>query len=284
HKGDTLANAVPKVASGGFDVGYGDMNALIEMAGHTPEAAPVAVYVMHNASPYTIAVAADGPVRSPADLAGVELLSHPQDAAMRMFPEFAESAGLDPASARITIAPEHHGELIGGVLAGEAAGLFGFVNTLGAAAREYGIPPEKLRHFEWRHVVPDLYGAAVMVKPALLRERPEVVQGFVAAVNEGLRDTIADPDAAVAAVARRNPALHVPANHARLMGTLALEMAHPEGQRLGIGDVDEARLARAIAVISAAKSLPSRPPASAIFRRDALPADALRIRSLPVWG
>ena len=32
-EGDTLANAVPKVASGAFDIGYGDMNALIELAG-----------------------------------------------------------------------------------------------------------------------------------------------------------------------------------------------------------------------------------------------------------
>ncbi len=49
-----MANAVPRVASGDFDVGYGDLNALIEHAGNDPDTAPVAIFVVHNASPYTI--------------------------------------------------------------------------------------------------------------------------------------------------------------------------------------------------------------------------------------
>ena len=37
-EGDTLANAVPRLADGLYDAGYGDMNALIECAAARPEA------------------------------------------------------------------------------------------------------------------------------------------------------------------------------------------------------------------------------------------------------
>ena len=71
-EGDTLANAVPRVASGEFDCGYGDINALIELAAVTAAGqVPLrAVYATFSASPYTLAVPAAGPIRAPIDLAG----------------------------------------------------------------------------------------------------------------------------------------------------------------------------------------------------------------------
>ncbi|QCK87358.1 ABC transporter substrate-binding protein [Phreatobacter aquaticus] len=279
--GDTLANAVPKVASGAYDIGYGDMNALIELHGARPDAAnPVAVFIMHNASPYTIAVAADGPIRTPKDLAGQHLLTHPNDAALRMFPEFIRATGLDASGIAIIEDRRHHRDLTAAILRGEAAGLFGFVNTLASAAIEAGIAPADLRHFEWRQHVPALCGAAIIASPDLVAERPDTVRGFVSAVNRAVKDVIADPDAAVEAVRRRDPTIDVAANKARLMGTLALEMAHPEGARLGLGDIDPLRLDEAIDLITAVKDLPARPESGRIFDRSFLPPDGERIRTL----
>ena len=280
-EGDTLANAVPKVASGAFDVGYGDLNALIEHAARDPATAPVAVFVMHNQSPYTIAVAANGPVTSPADLAGRTLFTHPNDAAWRMFPEFAQRTGLNPDRVRIRTETVPHKELVPQFLAGQdAVGLFGFVNTIASAAIEAGIDPARLRHLEWREHVPELCGAALIVSRDLYARNPAAVAGFVAAVNLGLHDTIADLDAAIDAVARRNPSIDRAANRARLAGTLGLEMSHPEGARLGIGDVDDARFNRAIALIAEVKRLPMIPTASMVFDRSFLPPLGLRVRTL----
>jgi NitT/TauT family transport system substrate-binding protein len=270
-EGDTLANAVPKVASGAYDIGYGDLNALIELAGREPDTAPVAIFVMHNWSPYTIAVAADGPVRTPADLAGRRLLTHPGDAALRMLPEFAGATGIDATTLRIVVDATHHSQLLVRVLSGEADGLFGFVNTLASAAIEAGIAPDALGHLEWRTHVPDLCGAAVIASRALLANNPAAAAGFVRAVNRGLKAAIDDPDAAVEAVRRRAPGIDVVANRARLAGTLAMEMAHPSGAILGIGDVEPDRLDRAIALIARTKALPVLPEQDAVFDRHFLP-------------
>jgi NitT/TauT family transport system substrate-binding protein len=279
-EGDTLANAVPRLADGLYDAGYGDMNALVECAASRPEDAPVAVFAMHNRSPYTIAVPAAGLVLAPQDLVGTRLVTHPNDAAWRMFPEFCAACGIDPASVSIEVSELPHKDIVPLMLAGRWDGLFGFVNTIGAQTIEAGLDPALLRHFEWQHHVPSLYGAALMVTPALRAEHPAAVAGLVRAVNRGLADTVADPDAAIAAVARRNPGLDRVANRARLVGTLGLEMAHPEGARIGIGAVNPERLAATAVLMALAKGLPSVPAAARLFDGGFLPPLDARVRTL----
>ena len=283
--GDTAANAVPKVATGDFDVGYGDMNALIELAARGGRANAVGVFATFTDSPYTIAVPVAGPVRTPRELEGKTLASHPNDAAMKMLPEFGRATGIDPRRIAIEIASEHHREMLPRLLAGEWAGMFGFVNTLRSAAIEAGIDPAaSLRFLEYRQFVPDLYGMTLLATRRLAETEPDVVTGFVRAVNRGLVDAIADVDAAVEAVARRDPKIDRAANRARLAGTLALEMAGAEGARLGIGDVDDTRLGRAIDLIVAAKGYPHRPAAAEIFDRRFLPPLAERVTTLAQSG
>jgi NitT/TauT family transport system substrate-binding protein len=167
------------------------------------------------------------------------------------------------------------------MLSGQWDGMFGFVNTIGAQSIEAGIDPlTALRHFEWQHHVPSLYGAALMVTPTLRRDEPEVVRGLVRAVNRGVIDTVFDIDAAIEAVARRNPALDREANRARLAGTLALEMAHPESARIGLGAVDPQRLATTIELMARSKSLPSTPTPDRLFDDRFLPPLGECLRSL----
>jgi len=279
--GDTAANAVPKVASSEFDVGYGDINALIELAASGGRANAVGVFATFTGSPYTIAVPAAGPVRTPRELEGKTLASHPNDAAMKMLPEFARSTGIDPKRIAVEISSLHHRDMLPRLLAGTWDGMFGFVNTLRSAAIEAGIDPAAgLRFLEYRQFVPDLYGMTLLATRRLAETEPDVVAALARAVNRGLVDAIANLDAAVEAVARRDPGIDRAANRARLAGTLALEMAGAEGGRLGIGDVDDERLGRAIDLIVAAKAYPRRPAPDEIFDRRFLPPLATRVTSL----
>jgi NitT/TauT family transport system substrate-binding protein len=280
-QGDTMANVVPRLADGSFDIGYGDMNALVECAATRPDDAPVAVFAMHNRCPYTIAVPAAGPVRTPQDLAGRRLVTHPNDAAWRMFPEFCAASGVDPASVAIEESTLSHREIVPKLFEGRWDGLFGFVNTVRSRTIEAGFDPDAtLRHLEWQHHVPSLYGGALMVAPGLVNDSPDVVKGLVDAVNRGVVETVADIDAAIEAVARRDPTIDRAATRARLLGTLAGEMAHPEGGRIGIGAIDPARLAATIELMARAKRLPSVPSVDRLFSDRFLPPLAARVTSL----
>jgi NitT/TauT family transport system substrate-binding protein len=121
---------------------------------------------------------------------------------------------------------------------------------------------------------------AVMVNRLLAQDEPDTVRALVRALNRGLRDTVADPEAAVDALVRRNPAMNRASNHRRLLGTLELEMAGAEGGRLGLGELDDTRLQAGMDLIATTQALPRRPAASDIFCRDFLPPLSERVRSL----
>ncbi|MEZ5420526.1 MAG: hypothetical protein R2708_24725 [Vicinamibacterales bacterium] len=91
---------------------------------------------------------------------------------------------------------------------------------------------------------------------------------------------MSDLDAAIASVVAHDNTVRPEVDKARLAGTLATEMAHPDGARLGIGDVDDARLARSIALTVRSRGLPRLPATSEIFTRACLPPPGERVRSL----
>jgi NitT/TauT family transport system substrate-binding protein len=284
-EGDTAANTIPKMAAGGFDVGYGDINALITHTANGSPAEgmspwPVAVFASYNASPYTIAVPATSNIRTPQDLAGKLQAAHPQDAAMLLFPEFCNKTGLDETTVRTVIDAAPHSTMVPKLLAGKWDGMFGFVNTLIAASIDAGVDPKALRYIEYHDHVPELYGMALMVTRELASSEPDTVCKLLRAFNLGLKDTIADPSAAIDAMAKRNPAINRESNLRRLLGTLQLEMSRAEGGVLGIGDLDDARFARGIDLLVNTKNLPHHPKAGDLFDRSFLPPLSDRVRNL----
>ena len=280
--GEGAAAVVPLVGHEGIDAGYGDINALAEIAAaHQPGRAPVAVFVMFNAAPFTIAVRADSALRSAADLVGSHLSGHRQDAALKLFPALADRAGFAASSATITASPLGLGQQVRDLLLpGQVDGVFGFVNTIIAAVTPLGLDPARLRFIEFADTLPDLYANCLMVSRAWLDRAPEQVQGLVAALNRGLVETLDDLVVAIDAVARAAPATDRPVQHRRLAGTLAAEMAHPEGARIGIGDVDDVRLQRGLDLMARTLGWPRVPQAAEVFDRRFLPPLAQRVKSL----
>ena len=263
--------AAPRMFGEGFDIAYGDINSLIEVAANTPGVTPSAIYMMFNASPCVIVVAADGPIRTARDLPGRRIAAHPTDVALATFPAYARATGIDPAS--ITVAPSDASmrDLVVTMLAGESDGVFGYYTTQTAAAMTAGIDRSRLRFLRFDEQLPDFYGSAIMASAALIRDKPKLLSRLTSVFNRGVAATIADPGGAIDAVARRDPKIDKAIERVRLEGTLQREMAHPDGRRLGIGDVDDARLARSIATMVATKSLRRIPATREIFRREFLP-------------
>ncbi len=282
--GDTAANVVPRLADPalGFDCGFGDVNALIEWVGQHGSACAQVVYCLHNASPYTIAVASSSSISSVSNLKGQVIASHPNDAALKMLPELALCAGLKASDVTVQLCSDPHPEMVEQMVRHQRwPAMFGFVNTLRAAAIEGGIDPNtELRFLEYRDLIPQLYGAGFMVTTTFATEHPTKVQGLVRAINRGLAACIDNIDAAIDAVALRDPAIDRKANQARLVGTLALEMAHADGATYGIGYMERGRLQASIDLIVKAKGYSHQPTVEQIFTADFLPAKADRIYKL----
>ena len=91
------------------------------------------------------------------------------------------------------------------------------------------------------------------------------MKGFLNALNHGIKDAIANPQAAIDAVAAREPLIKPAIERAKLDATMADEMSHPEIAKIGIGDISDERMTKAIDILVKAKELPRTPTVSAKY-------------------
>ncbi|TCT06071.1 ABC transporter substrate-binding protein [Aquabacter spiritensis] len=277
-QGNGSGAAVPLVANGTYDMGFGDINALIELVAKKPVDAPIAVYVMFNQPPFTIAVKADSPIKTPKDLEGKTLGGAANDGALKLFPAFCKLAKIDCTTIKITnMQPNLREQML---MQGQVDGVFGYVNTIRFSAKMIGVGEDKLRYINFGEYGMDLYSNGIIVSSDLVKSKPEAIKGFLRALNKGVIDMLKDPDAAVAAVAKREPLIKVPVERERLDATLKAEMNHPEIAKIGLGNVDPARLKLAIDILVDANNLPTTPKVDQIFTPAFLPPVADLPKSL----
>jgi NitT/TauT family transport system substrate-binding protein len=268
-QGNGSGAGVPLVANGAYDVAFGDLNALIELAAKKPDDAPIAVYVMYNRPPFTVAVKADSPIKSPKDFEGKTLGGAANDGALKLFPAFCKIAKIDCDKVNITnMQPNLREQML---MQGQVDGVFGYVNTIRFSAKLMGVDDSKLRYINYGDYGMDLYSNAIIVSKKLVKEKPEVVKGLVRAINKGLEDALKDPAAAVAAVAKREPLIQIPVERERFDATLKDEMNHPEIATIGLGNVDMDRLKKSIDILVMAEGLPRTPTVGEIFTPAFLP-------------
>jgi NitT/TauT family transport system substrate-binding protein len=257
------------VANGTYDAGFGDINALIELAGKKPEDAPIAVYVMYNQPPFTVAVKAESSIKSPKDFEGKTLGGAAGDGALKLFPALCQITKIDCTKVNITnMQPNLREQML---MQGQVDGVFGYVNTIRFSARLIGVEDKQIRYVNYGDYGMDLYSNAIIVSKKLVKEKPEIVKGLVRAINKGVVDMLKEPDAAVASVAKREPLIKIPVERERLDATVRDEMNHPEIAKIGLGNVDMARLKRSIDILVAANNLPRTPAVDEIFTPAMLP-------------
>lgn len=274
-QGEGSAASIPKVASGAYQAGFGDLNALIDMASKRPADAPVAVFMLYNTPPFTVVVKQDSPIRTPKDLEGKTIGGPANDAALKLFPAFAKLAGIDASKVTVTnMAPNLREQML---MRGQVDAAFGYVTTVSFSAKGMGLDPAKdLRFIRYGDHGMALYSNAVFFSRSFVKDNPKAVQGFVKALNRAIKDVLADPDAGIAQVMQREPLLKRELEKEKLLATLRNDMSHPEVARIGLGDVDDARLQKAIAIVVEANQLPRSPAPAEVFDRSFLPAKAER--------
>lgn len=268
-QGNGSGAPIPLVANGTYDVGFGDINALIQFAATKPEEAPVAVYVMYNQPPFTVAVRDDSPIKTPKDFEGKKLGGAAGDGALKLFPALCKIAKIDCTKVEITnMQPNLREQML---MNKQVDGVFGYVNTIRFSAKLMGVADKDIRYINFGDYGMNLYSNAIIVSKKLVAEKPEVVKGLVAAINQGLQDALKDPDAAIAAVAKREPLIKPAVEKERFMATLQDEMNAPEIAKIGLGNVDKERLKKSIDILVEANGLTRTPTVDEVFTDKFIP-------------
>ena len=135
-------DAIPKVATGAFPIGFTDINSLMKFIDQNPGAPVTAVMMIYDKPPFAVVGRKSLGVEAPKDLEGKVLGAPPPDGAWAQFPIFAAEQGLDMS--KITVEPVGFPVREPMLAEGKVAAITGFSFTSTLNAERLGVPPERV--------------------------------------------------------------------------------------------------------------------------------------------
>ena len=99
--GSGSVNTIPKIATGAFPIGFGDINSVIKFLDNNPGAPVTAVMMIYDKPPFAIVGRKSQGVSVPKDLEGRVLGAPPPDGAWAQFPAFASANDLDVSAIKV---------------------------------------------------------------------------------------------------------------------------------------------------------------------------------------
>ncbi len=193
ERGFGSADTLAKVASGQFEIGFGDLYSMIEFNAKNPNDQLIAVALPYNKSPFSIVSLKKKNINDVKSLEGKKLGAPAGDAPRKVFPVLSQQVGIKPDGVEwITMEPKLREAFL---IKGDVDAVSGFVTTIVPSLVKAGTKEEDLNIFYYTDNGLDLYGNAVIVKKSFLQQNPEVVKNFLAAYIQGFQDTINDPNA-----------------------------------------------------------------------------------------
>jgi NitT/TauT family transport system substrate-binding protein len=98
--GQGSLDAIPKVATGAFPMGFADINSLIKFLDQNPGAPVTAVMMIYDKPPFAIVGRKSLGIEAPADLEGRVLGAPPPDGAWAQFPALPPPPASTPTRSR----------------------------------------------------------------------------------------------------------------------------------------------------------------------------------------
>ncbi|HEY2135964.1 MAG TPA: ABC transporter substrate-binding protein [Xanthobacteraceae bacterium] len=274
---DTAAGSlepITRVASGTYDMGFGDINSLIKFRDQNPGTPITAVFMVYNRPPFAIVTRKSRGVTKPKDLEGKKLGAPAADGAFAQWKIFVQANGID--ASKVTIENVGFPVREPMLAAGQVDAITGFSFSSYVNLKDRGVQVDDIVVLLMAEYGVNLYGNAIIVNPKFAAEKPDAVKGFLRAFLKGLRDTVKDPASAVDAVIRRNDVARKDVELERLRMALKDNILTPEVKADGFGEVDMDRLGKAIDQIALTYQFKAKPKAADIFDPSFLPAAADR--------
>lgn len=268
-------DAIPKVATGAFPVGFADINSLMRFLDQNPGAPVTAVMMVYDKPPFAVVGRKSQGISSPADLTGSVLGAPPPDGAWAQFPIFAAENGLNIED--ITVEPVGFPTREPMLAEGKVDSVTGFSFSSTLNLKRLGVPADDISVILMADHGVELYGNAIIANTDFAEANPEALKAFVAAVAMGWKDAIADPEAAVTALIKRNPAADASLETERLQMAIDANVLTDYVAANGMGGVDAARMAAAIEQTKSVYEFNNTPDASLYFTDAFLPAADARM-------
>ncbi|SIP92913.1 NitT/TauT family transport system substrate-binding protein [Rhizobium sp. RU35A] len=274
--GNGSVEAIPRVATGAYQMGFGDINSLIKFLDEDPSQKVKAIMMVYERPTFAVVGRKSlGITTDPKSLEGKKLGAPPPDGAFAQWKAFKQVAKIDDSKIKI--------ESIGfpvrePMLAkGDVDAVFGFAFSVILNLKKQGIKDEDIATILMAEHGLNLYGNAVLVNTDFAAKNPAAVKGFVKALAKGFADAVAKPEEGVAAVLKRNETLDSAIELERLKMANAMNIKTPYVVENGFGGVDMARLGASIDTLKISMGLKGAVKAEQVFDAGYLPPKSERM-------
>jgi len=263
-----------RIASGTYDIGFGDINSLIKFRDANPNVPIKAVYMVYNKPPFSIVGRKSRGVVQPKDLEGKKLGAPAPDGAYAQWPIFVKANGID--ASKVTIENVGFPVREPMLAAGQVDAITGFSFSSYINLKDRGVPADDITVLLMADYGVNLYGNAIIVNPKFAAEKPDAVKAFLRAFTKGMQETVKNPAGSVDSVIKRNDVAKKDVELERLNMAIKDNMLTDEVKKNGYGAVDLARLDGAIDQIALTFAFKEKPKAADIFDASFLPDAAAR--------
>jgi NitT/TauT family transport system substrate-binding protein len=263
-----------RVASGTYDMGFGDINSLIKFRDANPNVPIKAIFMVYNKPAFSIVSRKSRGVTKPKDLEGKKLGAPAADGAFAQWKIFTQANNID--ASKVTIENVGFPVREPMLAAGQVDAITGFSFSSYINLKDRGVPADDIVVMLMADYGVNLYGNTIIVNPKFAAEKPEAVKKFLTAFMKGIHETVRSPSTAVDSVIKRNDVAKKPVELERLQMAIRDNIVTPEVKSNGFGGVEMARLDKSIDQIALTYTFKAKPKGADIFDASFLPPAALR--------
>ena len=276
--GSNALEPIKRVASGVYDMGFADINALIKYRDANPKDKVMAVFMVYDRPAYAVIGRKSRGVGAPKELEGKKLGAPAGGLAFAQWPIFVKANGID--ASKVTI--ENVGIPVRDPMlaAGQVDAITGLAFSSYIDLKDKGVPVDDVEVMLMADYGVKLYGNAIIANPKFAAEHPDAIKGFLRAFLKGLKKTVASPAAAIGFVLERADGARKNLELERLKMVIHDDIVTPEVKANGYGSIDQTRFTAAIDQLTIAyKFRSAKPKPEDIFDASYLPpADARRAK------
>ncbi|MCR0981228.1 ABC transporter substrate-binding protein [Roseomonas populi] len=269
--GDTTV----KIASGAYDIGYTDVSTMVKFNAENPDKKIVSIYQVLDRTAAALITLKKSGISTPKGVAGKRLGAPEGEGSRMLFPAFANVAGIDAASVKWTsMAPNLRDTMLA---QGQVDAVTGFLFTTYFNLVGLGTKEDDIVAWPYAENGLDIYGSAVVARADWLEKNPQVAANFVKSSIAGLKLLLAEPDAAMASLKKRESLFDEALEKRRWFMTRDRSILTPNVKAGGTGVLDQARGELLIKVNAEAYGVSNPPKFADLFTDRFLPPQAERM-------